>query len=141
MVEVKLNAGEFLMRQGDGELHILGSATSAPHHFQPLIDPTSTVLQSSSSAAPLLSPSPSPALPPGARLCLYVNTDGEDMFVLQSGLMAVSVDGNEVAVVKKGGVVGELALLYSEPRAASVEAVSDCTLWSLVSEGPCRTMP
>mmetsp|Transcript_43405 Transcript_43405/g.117694 ORF Transcript_43405/g.117694 Transcript_43405/m.117694 type:complete len:947 (+) Transcript_43405:489-3329(+) len=74
MVEVQLDAGEFLMRQGD---------------------------------------------------------DGEDMFVLQSGLMAVSVDGNEVAVVKSGGVVGELALLYSEPRAASVEAVSKCTLWSL----------
>jgi hypothetical protein len=63
------------------------------------------------------------------------------MFVLQSGLMAVSVDGNEVAVVKSGGVVGELALLYSEPRAASVEAVSKCTLWSLVSEGPCHAIP
>ena len=61
MVEIKLSAGDFLMRQGD---------------------------------------------------------DGEDMFVLQSGLMAVSVDGKEVAVVKQGGGEGEnkLGSVRARPR-------------------------
>lgn len=57
---------------------------------------------------------------------------GADMFIIQSGEVAISkvVNGNEVtlAVLKKGDMFGEMALLENKPRSASAIAFSDCTL-------------
>lgn len=57
---------------------------------------------------------------------------GSDMFVIQSGQVAVSkvVNGNEVtlAVLNKGDMFGEMALLERKPRSASAVAHSDCAV-------------
>lgn len=57
---------------------------------------------------------------------------GADMFIIQSGEVAISkvVNGNEVtlAVLKKGDMFGEMALLENKPRSASAIAFSDCVL-------------
>lgn len=60
------------------------------------------------------------------------STPGADMFIIQSGEVTISkvVDGNEVtlAVLHKGDMFGEMALLENKPRSASAVAHSDCTL-------------
>lgn len=57
---------------------------------------------------------------------------GADMFIIQKGEVAISkvVNGNEVtlAVLKRGDMFGEMALLENKPRSASAIAFSDCTL-------------
>ncbi len=57
---------------------------------------------------------------------------GSDMFIIQSGEVSISkvVNGNEVvlAVLKKGDMLGEMALLENKPRSANAIAHSNCTL-------------
>lgn len=57
---------------------------------------------------------------------------GSDMFIIQSGEVAISkvVDGNEVtlALLHKGDMFGEMALLENKPRSASAIAHTDCKL-------------
>lgn len=60
---------------------------------------------------------------------------GKDMFIIQSGEVAISkvVNNNEVtlAVLKKGDMFGEMALLENKPRSASAIAHSECRLMVL----------
>eukprot|EP00435_Cladocopium_sp_Y103_P017071 s2949_g4.t1 len=61
--------------------------------------------------------------------CLYVVEEGlVECKVLQSGVEQV------VKTCGRGEVFGELALLYNCPRAASVDAKSECTVWRLDRE-------
>lgn len=54
---------------------------------------------------------------------------GESMFVLVDGAARVFVEPNtEVAIIEAGGCFGEMSLLTGAPRAASVEARTDCTV-------------
>ena len=57
---------------------------------------------------------------------------GADMFIIQSGEVAISkvVDGNEVtlALLHKGDMFGEMALLENKPRSASAIAHTNCKL-------------
>ena len=57
---------------------------------------------------------------------------GSDMFIIQSGEVAISkvVDGNEVtlALLHKGDMFGEMALLENKPRYASAIAHTNCKL-------------
>ena len=57
---------------------------------------------------------------------------GDSMFVVKSGQLKISrrIDGAEVSLtsLKKGGVVGEIALLTGQPRTASALAVKKSTL-------------
>mmetsp|Transcript_33723 Transcript_33723/g.61067 ORF Transcript_33723/g.61067 Transcript_33723/m.61067 type:complete len:415 (+) Transcript_33723:73-1317(+) len=61
--------------------------------------------------------------------------DGDCMFLIESGEFdCIKLINGDPKVVKKcgqGDVFGELALLYNCPRAASVEATTDATVWSL----------
>jgi cAMP-dependent protein kinase regulator len=61
--------------------------------------------------------------------------DGDVLYVVEEGTLECykSIDGNEkmVKVVGPGDAFGELALLYSCPRAASVKAAEKCLLWEL----------
>ena len=55
---------------------------------------------------------------------------GSDMFIIQDGVVSISkvVDGNEVtlAMLKRGDMFGEMALLENKPRSASAIAHEDC---------------
>ncbi len=57
---------------------------------------------------------------------------GADMFIIHEGQVKISkiVNGNEVilAVLKKGDMFGEMALLENKPRSASAIAFEDCRL-------------
>lgn len=54
---------------------------------------------------------------------------GRSMFIVQSGEVAVTLEGGrEVARISDGGVFGEMSLLTGEPRTATVSAVGDAVL-------------
>ena len=57
---------------------------------------------------------------------------GAEMFIIQGGQVKIGkiVGGNEVtfAILKKGDMFGEMALLENKPRSASAIANEDCTL-------------
>eukprot|EP00933_Yihiella_yeosuensis_P083030 TRINITY_DN97109_c0_g1_i1.p1 TRINITY_DN97109_c0_g1~~TRINITY_DN97109_c0_g1_i1.p1 ORF type:complete len:409 (-),score=125.99 TRINITY_DN97109_c0_g1_i1:251-1477(-) len=73
----------------------------------------------------------------GARI-IEEGDDGDYLFVIEKGNPEVKKEiDDEIKVVKKctpGDVVGELALLYNCPRAATVDAVDKCLLWKLDRE-------
>ncbi|HET7707612.1 MAG TPA: peptidase domain-containing ABC transporter [Thermoanaerobaculia bacterium] len=59
------------------------------------------------------------------------------MYVVQSGKVRVfdpSKNGSALAFYREGGFFGELSILNGSPRAASAEAVTDCTLLELPQE-------
>lgn len=74
---------------------------------------------------------------PGARV-ITEGDDGDCLFVIEEGSPECKkLINGEQKVVKKcspGDVVGELALLYNCPRAATVEAVDRCLFWQLDRE-------
>jgi cGMP-dependent protein kinase len=58
--------------------------------------------------------------------------EGDFMYVVEKGVLEVIVDGVKVKSIKPGMVVGELALLYQAPRAATVRCVSTpCQAWKV----------
>ncbi|WFD35131.1 hypothetical protein MCUN1_001980 [Malassezia cuniculi] len=64
----------------------------------------------------------------------YVVESGTlDVYVLQPGATAGDADdlGEKVLSYGPGSSFGELALMYMQPRAASIKATSACTLWAL----------
>ena len=78
----------------------------------------------------------------GGEFVIRQGEPGDSFFVVRSGSLQVRVvpegaegsdaDGGRVVhQYRAGGRFGELALLYDKPRAASVVAVADSTLWRL----------
>jgi MFS family permease len=59
---------------------------------------------------------------------------GDRYFVIESGDAEVVGDGRVVATLQPGQGFGEVALLRSDRRTATVRAVSDLRLWSLRSD-------
>lgn len=56
---------------------------------------------------------------------------GDFFYIVESGNLDCFIDGNKVTSYGPGGSFGELALMYNAPRAASIVAVTDCTLYAL----------
>ena len=57
---------------------------------------------------------------------------GDLFYCLYSGTASACIEDDvEVMVYQKGACFGELALLYNCPRAASVIARTECSLWTL----------
>ena len=69
---------------------------------------------------------------PADTMIFSESSSGAEMFIIQSGQVAITkvVNGNEVvlAVLNKGDMFGEMALLENKPRSASAIAKTDCTL-------------
>jgi len=58
--------------------------------------------------------------------------EGNTFYVVESGEFVITVkDVGQVDTLTRGRCVGELALLYNAPRAASVQAISDGEVWAV----------
>lgn len=58
-------------------------------------------------------------------------TEGEEgnlMYVVMNGEAAISLKNKELATAGPGEIIGEMALINSELRSATVTAKTDCTL-------------
>ncbi|ORY49941.1 camp-binding domain-like protein [Rhizoclosmatium globosum] len=58
---------------------------------------------------------------------------GEEMFFIQTGTVNILTNGRLVTSFKDGAFFGEVALIANIPRTASVQAATNCTLYSLSS--------
>eukprot|EP00884_Botryococcus_braunii_P004081 jgi/Botrbrau1/13674/Bobra.0378s0007.2 len=74
----------------------------------------------------------------GTDIITQGDTEARQFYVLEKGtcnaLIASEQWGNipkKVHTYSPGSGFGELALLYSAPRAATVHAVTDCKLWAM----------
>ncbi len=72
---------------------------------------------------------------PKNTMIMSENQGGQDMFIIQDGRVKISkiVDGTEVtlAILKKGDMFGEMALLENKPRSASAIAEDECRLMTV----------
>jgi Cyclic nucleotide-binding domain len=59
---------------------------------------------------------------------------GTDAFLLFDGVMAVEIDGRQVAEVGPGAVLGEMALLHGGARTATLRAVTSCRVATVPGE-------
>lgn len=57
--------------------------------------------------------------------------EGDYFYVVESGTVEFYVNNEMVNTSGAGSSFGELALMYNSPRAATVVAQTDCTLWAL----------
>jgi CRP-like cAMP-binding protein len=51
-----------------------------------------------------------------------------ELFILEKGSAAVAIDGNEVAVIPEGEVVGEMGFFVAGPATATVTTKTDCEI-------------
>ncbi|CAG8471551.1 5447_t:CDS:2 [Dentiscutata erythropus] len=66
--------------------------------------------------------------------------EGDNFYVIEHGMFEIFVDDNLVLVVADGGSFGELALMYNNPRAATVKAKTDGILWAVSRDDFRRTI-
>lgn len=57
--------------------------------------------------------------------------DGDNFYVIDSGKYDIQVDNKNVGGYDSSGSFGELALMYNMPRAATIIATTDGTLWAM----------
>lgn len=57
--------------------------------------------------------------------------EGDNFYVIDSGEVEVYVNNQLVLNISEGGSFGELALIYGQPRAATVKAKTDVKLWGI----------
>eukprot|EP00105_Crassostrea_gigas_P026984 XP_011448159.2 PREDICTED: cAMP-dependent protein kinase type II regulatory subunit isoform X3 [Crassostrea gigas] len=60
--------------------------------------------------------------------------DGDNFYVIESGYFDIIVNGNTVGKYENKGSFGELALMYNQPRAATIVATSTGSLWAMDRE-------
>ncbi|NWJ45993.1 MAG: cyclic nucleotide-binding domain-containing protein [Chloroflexi bacterium] len=56
---------------------------------------------------------------------------GDSMFIVREGIMRVHIDEHTLGIVEKGNFFGEMAVLDSETRSASITAITNTHLWCL----------
>jgi cAMP-dependent protein kinase regulator len=66
---------------------------------------------------------------PSAEVIIKQGDGGDYFYIIETGQCAFEVDGKEVGRASKGNSFGELALLYTCPRAATVTALVETTLY------------
>ena len=66
------------------------------------------------------------------ELIIKEGDEGDNFYVVDQGKFSVQIEGKgEVSQVGPGGIFGELALMYNNPRSASVIAMTDGLLWAV----------
>lgn len=79
---------------------------------------------------------------------IEAGTEGDCLYIVATGEAAIVVEGHgQIAVSKQGDVIGEMAIISNNPRAASVVALTDITalqithadFWALMEENPAVT--
>ena len=65
--------------------------------------------------------------PAGAEI-LTEGKEGNHMYVVMKGEVAITLKNNVVATATPGEIVGEMALINSDFRSATVTATTDCQL-------------
>jgi CRP-like cAMP-binding protein len=68
---------------------------------------------------------------PAGRVLMRQDASGGEMFIIASGGVLVERDGQELARMGPGDVVGEMALLSEAPRSATVTTTEPTTLFVL----------
>ena len=72
---------------------------------------------------------------PGDAICTYGDIGDSMYFINKGSVEVVSKDGTQVyATIKEGDFFGEIALLFKQPRNATIRAVGYCDLYSLNKE-------
>lgn len=91
---------------------------------------------------PVFEPLPAESLETVARSAIEVDVEpgevvirqgdaGDRYYVVAAGILEISVSGNVVRVVERGGSFGEVALLANVPRTATVTARGRCALLAI----------
>lgn len=57
--------------------------------------------------------------------------EGDNFYIIDEGQVEVFVNNVPVTTISEGSSFGELALIYGQPRAATVVAKMDCKLWAI----------
>ncbi len=80
-----------------------------------------------------------------ASICIEISVDkgvtlfkkddpGNCMYFIHSGKVSIHDEQHELAVLSNNEIFGELSLLDSEPRSASVSTLTDCILLKIEQE-------
>jgi len=69
--------------------------------------------------------------PKGTKVIVQGDTKADDFYVIQKGSFQIFVNDMEVAHFKDGQCFGELALMFPNPRAATVQASEDSKLFAV----------
>lgn len=65
---------------------------------------------------------------PAGTVIITEGQEGNQMYVVMEGEAVISLKGKELATAGQGELVGEMALISSDIRSATVTAKTDCTL-------------
>lgn len=65
---------------------------------------------------------------PAGSVIITEGEGGTQMYVVMEGEALISLKGKELATAGQGELVGEMALISSDIRSATVTAQTDCTL-------------
>ena len=68
---------------------------------------------------------------PADQKIFSAGDEGHELFILLSGQIRIHRDGSDLATLKRGDFLGEMALLDNEPRSADATTISDCKLLSI----------
>ena len=68
---------------------------------------------------------------PAGAVVLTEGQEGNNMYVVMEGELSISLEGKFLATARPGEIVGEMALINSEIRSATVTASTDCVLASV----------
>jgi CRP-like cAMP-binding protein len=65
---------------------------------------------------------------PAGQVILREGEPGDHMYVVMKGELSITITGKLIATASPGDIVGEMALINSETRSATVAADTDCVL-------------
>lgn len=65
---------------------------------------------------------------PEGTVILRQGESGDHMYVVMEGELSILIGDRQIATASPGEIIGEMALINSETRTATVIATSDCVL-------------